>query len=139
MNSKILTNEKEIIFDDGIKLYYGSTQDVICVTVKGKFKPKTEQKDYKYNIKNTKDGFNIHGNEHVSKLDWINKHYIFTSDFTECGIMFSKTCKWKFKMFFTPLKKKSVEDYRIHIIKLSEDMIDILEYYMNMNGFTMNR
>lgn len=139
MNSKILTNEKEIIFDNGIKLYYGSTDNIICVTVKGKFKPNVDQKDYKYDIKKVKYNFNQHGNDHLSKLDWIDKHYIFTNDLTECGISFRNSYKWKFKIYITPLVNKNIEDYSIHIVKLCEDMIDILEYYMSMYGFTINK
>ena len=94
MNSKVLTNEyKEEIENIGT-LYYGSpnekTCDVISMTLKGKFKPTQESKNYEKNSIRARHMFIASGTEHLNSLSWLNNHYIFTADFTEKGISYGK-------------------------------------------------
>lgn len=140
MNSKVLTNEyKEEIENIGT-LYYGSpnekTCDVISMTLKGKFKPTQESKNYEKNSIRARHMFITSGTEHLDSLSWLNNHYIFTADFTEKGISYGKPNKFKYQLFVRPSQPKTIEEYKGDVFTLTTTLNGYLGKSFEENGFT---
>lgn len=131
MVSKILTNEYSIKLNDNIILSYGTlneeTSDVISITVKGKFQPIIDINDYNQNIKNVKNNFIINSNKLLTNVDWIENHYIFTTNFTESGIKYNNSYKWKYQLYIIPKEKKNITLLNVNIKELNVNLTDILK------------
>jgi hypothetical protein len=131
MASKVLTNEYTIKLNDNIILSYGTlneeTSDVISITVKGKFKPIIDINDYNQNIKNVKNNFIINSNKLLTNVDWIENHYIFTTNFTESGIKYNNSYKWKYQLYIIPKEKKNITLLNVNIKELNVNLTDILK------------
>lgn len=131
MVSKVLTNEYTIKLNDNIILSYGTlneeTSDVISITVKGKFKPIIDINDYNQNIKNVKNNFIINSNKLLTNVDWIENHYIFTTNFTESGIKYNNSYKWKYQLYIIPKEKKNITLLNVNIKELNVNLTDILK------------
>jgi hypothetical protein len=131
MASKVLTNEYTIKLNDNIILSYGTlneeTSDVISITVKGKFKPIIDINDYNQNIKNVKNNFIINSNKILTNVDWIENHYIFTTNFTESGIKYNNSYKWKYQLYIIPKEKKNITLLNVNIKELNVNLTDILK------------
>lgn len=131
MASKVLTNEYSIKLNDNIILSYGTlneeTSDVISITVKGKFKPIIDINDYNQNIKNVKNNFIINSNKLLTNVDWIENHYIFTTNFTESGIKYNNSYKWKYQLYIIPKEKKNITLLNVNIKELNVNLTDILK------------
>jgi len=131
MSSKILTNEYTIKLNDNIILSYGTlneeTSDVISITVKGKFKPIIDINDYNQNIKKVKNNFIINSNKLLTNVDWIENHYIFTTNFTESGIKYNNSYKWKYQLYIIPKEKKNITLLNVNIKELNVNLTDILK------------
>lgn len=131
MLSKILTNEYSIKLNDNIILSYGTlneeTSDVISITVKGKFKPIIDINDYNQNIKNVKNNFIINSNKILSNVNWIENHYIFTTNFTESGIKYNNSYKWKYQLYIIPKEKKNITLLNVNIKELNVNLTNILK------------
>ena len=131
MGSKVLTNEYSIKLNDNIILSYGTlneeTSDVISITVKGKFKPIIDINDYNQNIKNVKNNFIINSNKILSNVNWIENHYIFTTNFTESGIKYNNSYKWKYQLYIIPKEKKNITLLNVNIKELNVNLTNILK------------
>lgn len=131
MASKVLTNEYSIKLNDNIILSYGTlneeTSDVISITVKGKFKPIIDINDYNQNIKNVKNNFIINSNKLLTNVDWIENHYIFTTNFTESGIKYNNSYKWKYQLYIIPKEKKNITLLNVNIKELNVNLTNILK------------
>jgi hypothetical protein len=131
MASKVLTNEYTIKLNDNIILSYGTlneeTSDVISITVKGKFKPIIDINDYNQNIKNVKNNFIINSNKILTNVDWIENHYIFTTNFTESGIKYNNSYKWKYQLYIIPKEKKNITLLNVNIKELNVNLTNILK------------
>jgi hypothetical protein len=131
MASKVLTNEYTIKLNDNIILSYGTlneeTSDVISITVKGKFKPIIDINDYNQNIKNVKNNFIINSNKILTNIDWIENHYIFTTNFTESGIKYNNSYKWKYQLYIIPKEKKNITLLNVNIKELNVNLTNILK------------
>lgn len=131
MASKVLTNEYSIKLNDNIILSYGTlneeTSDVISITVKGKFKPIIDINDYNQNIKNVKNNFIINSNKLLTNIDWIENHYIFTTNFTESGIKYNNSYKWKYQLYIIPKEKKNINLLNVNIKELNINLINTLK------------
>lgn len=131
MASKVLTNEYTIKLNDNIILSYGTlneeTSDVISITVKGKFKPIIDINDYNQNIKNVKNNFIINSNKLLTNVNWIENHYIFTTNFTESGIKYNNSYKWKYQLYIIPKEKKNITLLNVNIKELNVNLTDILK------------
>jgi hypothetical protein len=131
MASKVLTNEYTIKLNDNIILSYGTlneeTSDVISITVKGKFKPIIDINDYNQNIKNVKNNFIINSNKLLTNVDWIENHYIFTTNFTESGIKYNNSYKWKYQLYIIPKEKKNITLLNVNIKELNVNLTNILK------------
>lgn len=129
--SKVLTNEYSIKLNDNIILSYGTlneeTSDVISITVKGKFQPIIDINDYNQNIKNVKNNFIINSNKLLTNVDWIENHYIFTTNFTESGIKYNNSYKWKYQLYIIPKEKKNITLLNVNIKELNVNLTDILK------------
>ena len=90
MNSKILTNEYKENIGDGTVMTYGSLNekscDIISINVRGKIRAIEKKKEYKEESKQLKENTIKRVNKAFENFDWVNKHHIFTCDFTEKGI-----------------------------------------------------
>lgn len=139
MNSKVLPNEHKTEIENIGTLYYGSpnekTCDVISVTLKGKFKPTSESKNYEKNSARAKHMFIASGTEHLNSLSWIDNHYIFTADFTEKGISYGKPNKYKYQLFIRPNEPKTIEEYRDSVFTLTNTLNGCLGESLKENGF----
>lgn len=131
MASKVLTNEYTIKLNDNIILSYGTlneeTSDVISITVKGKFQPIIDINDYNQNIKNVKNNFIINSNKLLTNVNWIENHYIFTTNFTESGIKYNNSYKWKYQLYIIPKEKKNITLLNVNIKELNVNLTDILK------------
>jgi len=131
MLSKVLTNEYSIKLNDNIILSYGTlneeTSDVISITVKGKFQPIIDINDYNQNIKNVKNNFIINSNKLLTNVNWIENHYIFTTNFTESGIKYNNSYKWKYQLYIIPKEKKNITLLNVNIKELNVNLTDILK------------
>lgn len=131
MGSKVLTNEYSIKLNDNIILSYGTlneeTSDVISIKVKGKFKPIIDINDYNQNIKNVKNNFIINSNKLLTNIDWIENHYIFTTNFTESGIKYNNSYKWKYQLYIIPKEKKNINLLNVNIKELNINLINTLK------------
>lgn len=131
MMSKVLTNEYSIKLNDNIILSYGTlnkeTSDVISITVKGKFQPIIDINDYNQNIKNVKNNFIINSNKLLTNVNWIENHYIFTTNFTESGIKYNNSYKWKYQLYIIPKEKKNITLLNVNIKELNVNLTDILK------------
>ena len=131
MTSKVLTNEYSIKLNDNIILSYGTlneeTSDVISITVKGKFQPIIDINDYNQNIKNVKNNFIINSNKLLTNVNWIENHYIFTTNFTESGIKYNNSYKWKYQLYIIPKEKKNITLLNVNIKELNVNLTDILK------------
>ena len=131
MLSKVLTNEYSIKLNDNIILSYGTlneeTSDVISITVKGKFQPIIDINDYNQNIKNVKNNFIINSNKLLTNVNWIENHYIFTTNFTESGIKYNNSYKWKYQLYIIPKEKKNITLINVNIKELNVNLTDILK------------
>lgn len=131
MASKVLTNEYSIKLNDNIILSYGTlneeTSDVISITVKGKFQPIIDINDYNQNIKNVKNNFIINSNKLLTNVNWIENHYIFTTNFTESGIKYNNSYKWKYQLYIIPKEKKNITLLNVNIKELNVNLTDILK------------
>lgn len=131
MASKVLTNEYSIKLNDNIILLYGTlneeTSDVISITVKGKFKPIIDINDYNQNIKNVKNNFIINSNKILTNVNWIENHYIFTTNFTESGIKYNNSYKWKYQLYIIPKEKKNINLLNVNIKELNINLINTLK------------
>ena len=139
MNSKVLPNEHKTEIENIGTLYYCSpnekTCDVISVTLKGKFKPTSESKNYEKNSARAKHMFIASGTEHLNSLSWIDNHYIFTADFTEKGISYGKPNKYKYQLFIRPNEPKTIEEYRDSVFTLTNTLNGCLGESLKENGF----
>lgn len=131
MASKVLTNEYSIKLNDNIILLYGTlneeTSDVISITVKGKFKPIIDINDYNQNIKNVKNNFIINSNKILTNVNWVENHYIFTTNFTESGIKYNNSYKWKYQLYIIPKEKKNINLLNVNIKELNINLINTLK------------
>lgn len=140
MNSKVLPNEYKTEIENIGTLYYGSpnekTCDVISMTLKGKFKPTSESKNYEKNSARARHMFVASGTECLNSLPWIDSHYIFTTDFTEKGISYGKPNKYKYQLFVRPNKPKTIEEYKGDVFNLTATLNGYLGKSFEENGFT---
>ena len=140
MNSKVLPNEYKTEIENIGTLYYGSpnekTCDVISMTLKGKFKPISESKNYEKNSARARHMFVASGTEYLNGLSWIDNHYIFTADFTEKGISYGKPNKYKYQLFVRPNKPKTIEEYKGDVFNLTTTLNGYLGKSFEENGFT---
>ena len=140
MNSKVLPNEHKKEIENIGTLYYGSpnekTCDVISITLRGKFKPIVESKNYEKNSIRVKHMFIASGTDLLNSLTWMNKHYIFTADFTEKGITYGKPNKFKYQLFVKPNKPKTIDEYEGDVFTLTTTLNRYLGKCFEENGFT---
>lgn len=140
MNSKVLTNEHKTEIENIGTLYYGSPNekvcDVISMTLKGRFKPTYESKNYEKNSTRARHMFIASGTEHLNTLPWMNSHYIFTADFTEKGITFGRANKFKYQLFVKPNEPKTLDEYKGDVFSLTDTLNRYLGQSLEENGFS---
>ena len=134
MNSKVLANEKKTTIGVSMELYYGSYEDILSITVKGKFRPIEKQKDYQKNSKDSKSLLILHTNKYLESLatqNIIAKHFIFSTDFTEKGISMTKSYKFKYQLYIKPISEKTscgieqlITDIVAHINELLSSILE---------------
>lgn len=143
VNSKVLLNEYNTNLGDGTTLYYGTKNesecDTISITVKARFKPIIDKKDYQKEIKACKIKFMKLGNKLLKNVQWINDYYILTSDFTERGIIFNKPCKLKYQIYVTTIEKNTLNYFVEYITKLCNEMNVLLCDCLDEFGFEINK
>lgn len=122
MTSKVLTNEYKENINDGTIMTYGSPNekecDVISIGVRGRMKPTVERKDYKEYSKQLKSITIVKATKLLNNCDWIHNHYIFACDFTEKGIMFNKSFRFKYQIYIKPLERQCLSSYQDKIEKI---------------------
>ena len=135
MITKTLANEYKKEIENIGTLYYSSPNekkcDVISITMKGKFSPTIEKKEYSKDLKYAKNKFIEEGNKIIKNNTWYNAHYIFTTDFTENGIQYNKKTKYKYQLYIKPNTKDNIETYEENIMNiignLNNKLVEILE------------
>ena len=139
MDTKILSNEYKIDIEKYGTLVYGSPNenccDVIEIIMKGRFTPTEDKKDYSSDLKNVKNRFIEIANFVIKSFEWFDNHYIFAIDFTESGIKYGKSTKFKYKLFVKPKRQKEITRYEKQIIRTINKLNGKLKKIFKRYGF----
>jgi hypothetical protein len=139
MASKVLTNEFKENMCDGTVLTYGSLNenecDVITINVRGKIKAIENKKDYGNQSKRLKDNTIKHVSSAFDKIEWVNKHYIFTCDFTEKGIIYNKPFRFKYQVYIKPNTRQPLTAYKFKIMEITSSINTIISDECKKIGF----
>ena len=130
MNSKILTNEYKENIGDGTVMTYGSLNekscDIISINVRGKIRAIEKKKEYKEESKQLKENTIKRVNKAFENFDWVNKHHIFTCDFTEKGIIYNKPFRFKYQVYVKPNTREPLSSYRGSILDVTAKINKII-------------
>lgn len=139
MNSKILTNEYKENIGDGTVMTYGSLNekscDIISINVRGKIRAIEKKKEYKEESKQLKENTIKRVNKAFENFDWINKHHIFTCDFTEKGIIYNKPFRFKYQVYVKPNTREPLSSYRGSILDVTAKINKIIDTECQEVGF----
>lgn len=139
--SKILTDERTELLDNGFIVFYGSkdnsTCDVVEIIVKGLFTPVEDKKNYKNDAEESSVELQRKLSSMLSNEYGIDKHFIVSTDFTERGIHMGSKCKLKYQMYIRPLEQQTIEKNKPLVMTIVSHANKILTSILESHGFSI--
>ncbi len=105
--------------------------------MKGRFIPLEYRKDYTNSLKNVKNRFIEIANSVINTFEWFDKHYILITDFTETGIKYEKSNKYKYKIFIKPKERGEIRSFEPRILEVVGKINVELDRLFKQYGFTI--
>lgn len=137
-----LFNEYKEKLQDNTTLLYGvpnpTINNIISIIVKGKFTPIENKKDYSDDITLTIKEFLKEGNNILSNTDWIEPFFIFKPDFTEKGIKYNKSCKFKYQLLIRTKPFDNIKINKENILILANTLNKKLNNIFNLNNLSIS-